>query len=648
VLGNRERSRTSKSCGLRAAIVGLALLAGGDARVRPDDKEPQDLGLTEWTGRILAQLDVALEGPPEEIGDLAIQDFKLFVDGKPVTPVALDNLCTVSRPGGDTEPPPASSPTTYLFYLDQRSMTLGGRLSAFETVEAMAQRLIRGGNRGAVISSGKKLATFAGFTASPAPLAEALSRVRDDPQQWDEYASLEESRYREIRLAGSVESACMQARIHQREERRRTEAALDLFIASLSRLADVPPPKVAIYFADIVRDDPGHHYIDAATGGRAFLRSACEMQTFDARFIFRRVHEAAAALGVKVYAVQAQGLVSPELSEFRDVANLAARDAQSGLKVLTLATGGDAFLNGASVERMVEKVRSDAACTYLLSLDPAPFPEDRPLPVRLEVKRRKVQAHTRTHIVIQSESNRRIGKLMAAFVSSSGLEGTLPMQGGVIPIGVEDGRLRALVQASLPATLVVQEEWDVGMSLIAGTGVRDQASSRITVDRPGTRLVLEAEMELRRGPFEIALVGLENVTGTVASGRVIGSWSPGDATVQVAPIAVVQPTEGIFVRGGNVQHEGPLVIPQSQSVLRDRPTAIVTVVCRVGKKVLRVERALRGDTSTTFSPVELPAGGEPCLQVRDVIPAGTLVPGNFTYSLVAGTEVQAERNFVVE
>jgi hypothetical protein len=153
----------------------------------------------------------------------------------------------------------AAVPTSFLFYFDQRNLTMAGRALSLGTARGLIEGLIKNGNRGSIVSSGKRLETFVNFTEDPGPLIAALDRIRDDRSQWDTYPALEGQRRGEVAqaLQTSVQAACLLARSFQQEELRKSKQAIELFQSALTRFADVGAPKVAVYFADTMRDEPG-------------------------------------------------------------------------------------------------------------------------------------------------------------------------------------------------------------------------------------------------------------------------------------------------------------------------------------------------------------------------------------------------------
>ena len=116
------------------------------------------------------------------------------------------------------------------------------------------------------------------------------------------------------------------------------------------------------------------------------------------------------------------------------------------LKSLALETGGEAFLGGITIKKMVHRIASDLGCLYLLSFAPGDLPRDSSLRVLLRVKRPRVTAQTRGRLVIQSEQARRTSRLMAAFAAPDSAKMAGRLRAAVIPTGFEDGKYTALVQ----------------------------------------------------------------------------------------------------------------------------------------------------------------------------------------------------------
>lgn len=322
-----------------------------------------------------------------------------------------------------------------------------------------------------------------------------------------------------------------------------------------------------------------------------------------------------------------------------------------GLKALTLDTGGDAFVGGASAKKMIRRIREDSDCLYVLSFDPGAYPRDRPLPVRVEVHRDEVRAHSRSQLLFLSDAARKTAALLAAFASPESVKDRLPTLGGVVPLEMQDGQFRALVQSIIPGSaLPIAAEWDLGMSLVFGRAAREEASGRIAVDRPGIPLVLEAEMTFRPGAYEVRLVGQETRSGLVAAGKIAAEWPRVEEGPVVTEIALLQPAAGVFLRGDDSRFKGSMVVPVDRAVRPEFPTAVISLVClgERRREPLIVERTLTGESVVEFEPMELTLEKDSCAQIRDMIPANTMTPGTFTYSVRAnGTEATRAREFVV-
>ncbi len=642
--------------------LGLLALAGGAAQQTAPD-EPGRSGLVERTSTRLTQIDVTVSGPAELIRALTAEDFKVRVDLKWIREFRVDGFCdeppTAPEPGstaallaaGD----PRRRPASYVLYFDQQQLTLTGRHRAMRLAKDLLPELIRNGNRAMVVSNARRLDTFSQFTDDLAALLDAIERLERDRTQWDFYANQESSRVEDVIDAfnrdGTVDRAVSLARIYQREERWRTEQSLHRLESVVARLASVEAPKALIYFADTTRANAGEHYLsffsDRMIESDSVL-AGIQSDATTAWLPFDRVVNLAAAQGVRFYSIQAEGLVS----HFQTPLGLAAqalgarrsptsrtriRDAQGTLGSLSRETGGYAFINGATAPAIVDRMRSDFECLYLVSFDPAGISEDAPHALRVSVKRPGVRVKSRGRLIVESESARLENRLLGAFGAPEVADGPLVVHGELVPIGFDDGRYSALVQIAVPGIALQGSTWDLGASLVSRNRVQAEAQGRLTVSGPGLPVVLEREIRFPPGPYEVRSVAHETSTDLVASANTEVSWpDPNRGPACVGPFALLQPELAAFTRDGQVRMSGPLGVPAEQPVLTDEPTAFVGLVCR-GRGgrggALRVERWLRGASRVEFEPIELGAGGDRCAQVRDVVPAGALGPGSYSYEV---------------
>jgi hypothetical protein len=278
----------------------------------------------------------------------------------------------------------------------------------------------------------------------------------------------------------------------------------------------------------------------------------------------------------------------------------------------------------------------------MLSFSPEGLPRDTPLGVKLKLKRDGVRARTRGRLVIQSPSARLTSKLLAAFAgpptnrlddrdrdaADSALRLTL------IPSGYADGAYSVIVQLAVPGSELPTATWDMGASVVSRHAV-EGTSNRITVATPGAPVISQRSMAFSPGPFEVVAVAHNAHTGTTLSRQLRGEWpEPGAEPASIGAVAVVQPIRGAIQREDDVATWGPVAYDAPELLRSNRPTAIVSIVCRGGPKVpFEVERNLVGEAAVSFPPLSLEKKDDACAVIRDVIPANTMTPGTFRYDI---------------
>jgi len=652
------------------SLVGFFPVTAQETGAEPEEPHPTDL--VETTEARLVQLDVTVTGPPETIADLQPEDFRLVIGLQKVEQFIVDNICvlpgdpgarevevTLEEPTGPapTPPPPSRSrPTTnFLFYFDQHHLTMAGRARSIDLAQELIPDLVVDGNRAMIVSAGQSLETFADLTDDPAELMQALRALNADHTQWDPWVQQEESRIVEIieilneNESADVGRAVQVARGHQREERWRSQKALHLFSMILGHMGELDPPKAVVYFADTMRSNAGDHYLsffsrrmEESPGDTRF------MQAFTAAHAFDRVVAEATALGIRVFTVEARGLMGPPnigiasetaAGTSSPVANTRAyRDAQNALVGLAAESGGRAFLNGVRARKIAARIREDLSCVYLLSFDASHLRENTSHRAVVKVDRQGVKVHARGQITVQSESRRLTSRLMSAFASPQTMRSRMPVTGVIIPTGYAKGKYSALVQLHVPGSPLSAAAWDLGLSLISRGEVAADASGRISVSGPGVPVVLETLMEFRPGPFKLIGVAHETSSNDMGTGEVESDWAdPDHASVTLGPVAVMQPGPAAILRDHALKSEGAIGIGAGGLARTDRPTALIGLVCRARnqKGKLRVERRLVGaeSSSAPFGTLRLDLGGERCAQIRDFIPAGSMSSGMFSYEI---------------
>jgi hypothetical protein len=311
-------------------------------------------------------------------------------------------------------------------------------------------------------------------------------------------------------------------------------------------------------------------------------------------------------------------------------------DTRDTLANMAGETGGQAFLNGMSSERIADGIRDDSACVYLVSFDPTPFRQDSALRIVVKSRREGVRFHSRGRLVVQSESTRRTARLLRAFGAPGSIPDPVELNAHVVPTGFEDGSFTALLQLRLPGTPLQSATWDLGASVVRNDQVRDEASGRMTVATPGTAVVFEQELKLKPGAYEVVAVVQEEESGIVASRMVTVDWpEPTGDPAAVGRISIMQPGRAAFLRGEARRDRGAVALSDEDPVDSDRPVALVGLVCR-GRRdrgVIMVERRLTGGSTVEYPPMELSLADQRCAQVRDLFPPETLSPGDYVYEI---------------
>ncbi len=673
-----------------AVLLAPALLAAASpGAVGEEPPPPKDLGLVESAVSRLHQIDMTVSGPEATLRGLRPEDLTVKVGFWKLRRFVLDRVChgSAAEPEAEgaavpSQPPPGAP--TFVLYFDHPHLTQTGRVASLDLAREIVPKIVAGGGRAMVVSNAAELHTYVPLTDDPSVIVRALERMKSDRAEWDFYASQEEDRVADVeRLLGvsgdasnaNIEMAIARARAYQLEERWRQERDLRRLEMILGRLADIDAPKAILYFADTMRANAGEHYLSffgpttlGATAKGQVMETYIRNDAETGKMNLDRVIDQAAALGIRFFTVEGAGLVADSLnlasrsgaSTTRSSAEFAAnsqrhRDAQETLASLATETGGRAFLNGAPSAKVARRINDDLRCVFLISFDPRGFPRDTPLEVKVKTKLRDVEIHVRGRTVIQGDSSRLTAKLLASFAAPEASRSDFPVRVGVVPLGYRRGEFVARVQVAVPGAPVAGAKWDVGASLVSQGAVRADASGRAEVPVPGIPVVLERDMTFAPGPYELVAVAHEAVTDQIGSVRVEGRWhAPEETSASIASLALLQPFHGAVIRDGAPAAPGQIVIGEGGLVRSDEPAAVVGLVCRSRdqKAALRVERVLLGEGETEFLPAEIGyVEGEPCAQIRDVIPRDVLGEGRYRYVMrVAdrtGPLARAERSFVV-
>ena len=695
------------------ALAMTGAVSAGAEETEPVAEGTRDSGVVEEVETRLAQFQVVVTGPPETLAGLSKDDLELVVGGQLIEDFAVDRLRTSATPSGATTDPPL--PATYIFYFDQSMLTPRGRDRSLDLCRELIPSLVSDDDRGMIVSNGTTLVIFAEPTSDRQALLHALDRIDEDAEHMETWATQEQAYIDDIRIAmrdlegagsfGGLPTAVLDNRPGQMRETQgpspgglggyRIPASLDPTLKSdrerlenkgneiyrsrlnqirfrartyetdglwhaqkslvrlqalLSRLYDTDRPKSLLYFGDILRFEPGAMYAeitDLSNPRNSRLPREEEDNADplapprDVRDFFDQVVAAATAQGVRFYPVEGEGL-----DESTD------HHTQNVLTYFGLETGGQAFLRGADAQVISEQITADLSSLFMLSFDPADMKEDTSLSVYVRPRVPGLEVHTGGRLTVQSEEARIQARLLAAYLGPGVTGSSVNVGAAVIPTGYSEGRFHALVQVSAFGVPIPRSTWEVGASLVSSGRVGEEVSSRIAVEGAGVPVTFEREVRFAPGPFELVAVVRQNETDEIGSRRIEGTWPDLDhAPAAVGPIAVIQPSKRVLVRGDKTRTSGAFAVGDNDAVRLDFPTAFVSLVCRhkTQKGTLHVRRSVVGASRAEFDPVDIEPEDARCAVLTDMVPARTLGEGHFrfTVEVLCGEEpcAHGERTF---
>jgi hypothetical protein len=231
----------------------------------------------------------------------------------------------------------------------------------------------------------------------------------------------------------------------------------------------------------------------------------------------------------------------------------------------------------------------------------------------------------------------------------------IAVRGAVIPTGFTDGKYTVLVQIAAAGAPLGGAAWRLAAEHVSVGRKKGTLEGKVEVAEANTPAVVEVETTLSPGVHQLSFDGEDSAGGQRGTWKLeLSLPDPAERLATISPIAIVQPVAAMFARGGQVRPRGALARVAGETVRAELPAALVSVVCR-GPSLggsLDVERALAGNAQVRFETVVLPADGEACAQVRDLIPPGAMSDGHFRYEvriLASGRQVAAEaREFHAE
>jgi hypothetical protein len=649
-----------------AAFLALAAVwaAADDGPAPPAaNPSPKPTRLTETVEKRLVQIDVAVEGDPAAIHAITAKDFVLYVGEREVRGLIVDHLCGDSPAGEpeskDTQPNEGPSSVasktnrpraTFIFYFDQTHLTTLGRGGSLETARVLIDRLVVDGSKASIVSSASRLETIVPMTGDRRKLQAGLETLRTNLSQVDSYAATEDVRVAEISDAFRISphTACLMAKGFAHDEWQAARRTTQWLGFTLGTLAEASVPKALVYFGDNLRQKAGLEYLEVCPHKGGLSRGITFDEVTGAEIVPSAAHEfdtvinEALARGVHFYTIQAEGLqfYLPEWDTMRH------QLSQDALTRLAGATGGEAFLGGASNKYIANRIEALTSCRLLLSFPPGELPQDKALGVTLELRVPKVKIQTQGSIVVPSPASIERARLLAAFTDpASSDDGSL--RALLIPRGGDGKTWKASLQLRLRPAGLPDNSAELGASIVRHDKVTDHFASSIATKSASRAIVLEKTLDFAPGKFAVVAVARDAKRGEIGSTRLDADWpSPAKSQAAIAPIAVLQTGRAAMSKDGVLQSSGSLARDVDETLDPSASVTLETVVCRGATTTapVIVERWLEDGLSKDFAPMTIAQTDAPCLQTVDAVPAGRLKSGVVDYRVVAriGDEIVAQ------
>jgi VWFA-related protein len=675
---------------IHAALYLATALTGLSARA--DDavpSKPLEPGLTEGVETRLVQFEVRVTRKGTPVSGLSAADFDIELGGKPLKAFAVDDLCV--GPSVSTTEAPAARPGSFIFYFDSAELTVEGRLRAVEVARLVAPALMARGHDVRILTNGGGVRADTSWTHDAAEVSAALDRIAADPGVGDfSHVDVAEQHAEEVLERGrravrgwetTLQSADRAAGYSDRrptqektgakvgidaaitgllgelgtlaqDELRRVERDLARLSGAVRSLAARESPKGIVYFADALRRDPGAAAGDALNSVAKYHEREqgpawqTALTAWNADAALQSLIRNASTYGVRFYAVEGRGLSAP--SDW-------VRSSQDTIASMALETGGLAFMNGVAPSRIAASVAADQSCWYLVSFNPSGWETDRPLGLGVWMKKPGLTVLTRSSLVIPSIATLTEARLVAAHFGDPALQ-SRPLSLYVYPIGGTAKDLQVLAQVRLPRgdePTARETNWDIAFDVVSGGASVSHKSSRVKWRGNGEPPVYQSRLTLPDGPYEIIAVAHEAATDSIREGRVSGTWPPSSAgSVKLSLPALAQPQHGGIVQDGQVLATGIVLRGEGNPVDPRVALAIVTAACfeRRSTSTLHAERQLVGETEVSFPTMTLSPDDDQCLQIRDLVTAGSLGAGRLTYvvRIVSGDAVIASQELTFD
>lgn len=548
-------------------LSGLVMFAGSTWPA-DEPKPPKDVGLVERTERRLIPLTVRIRVlAPQyrfKAAHLTKDDFSVQLDlvDIPPTQFELDNFCPEAE--GERPPEQPDSSKHLLFFVN--SMDLEGRENARAMLQNMIPPMAAAGYEMKILPN-----PASDWTSDVDRLMRDVERVFDPGISSPEPPSEpKEFVVRALLTSNQVDKAIAAAREAELAAQLTLEGPALQLARAISEMAELPMPKALIYFADSA-------YVSR-----------------------ERIVETAIRSGVAIYAVKADA-AAPYDPNFKTADDPGAITT-STLLSLSEHTGGKfgyGHYRPSASNKIMQNVREDMSCVYVLSLDATGLDRDRTLRPKIKLRpelKKQLSAESIPDVTIPSE-RREQGAAASIALRSGKWPGVQPAGVSLVPVAFDHSRVKALIQLTLGSesgAAAIPATWDVGINYFGASRVSGYGNARVMLRSP--KVVFEKLVRLPTGPYWI--VGIAQEVGGYGSARgtEVGSFEKPkkDAVEFLHPLDIMEWGTGVFVSdGGNARSYG-WASARYGMAHTDRPISLVASLCR-GKNVhepLTIEKSL--------------------------------------------------------
>ena len=526
---------------------GLALLPAAALAQAPPAPENPPATFRETVQVRVMDLDVSVtDSRGNPVSDLTQNDFRVTVDGKPVSidyftrvaegTIHAPDLATASpdlvlaeyRKGAD-----AYVPRQFLMYIDVGNLSPGSRKRGLEALRDLVTRL-GPGDMGRVVLFDRRGKEQSEWTSSKETLFSALSKIESGvgmSRLMNETQTLNQ-----IDSTRSRQSRETVARMYAEQVRVEVSNMLRDMSAELTTLTALPGKRAFLYVSGGFDMQPGSAMMQYAVG-------SFSLRSYDAGNMGRELQaliQKANANQVTFYTVDARGLTAEGGSAGGDepllsrpgVSFFARQDSQAGLQELAAETGGLALLNTNALSSGLGRIYQDASTYYSVGVNLSNMPGVGFRNVRVTVARPGVTVRARRSFAARTPAERGGDVAQAALRSNIQYRGIPVTLSTALP--TKGKKYYALpIAVTVPASSLTFLPSGDSRRAVADVyvGVMDDAGRMSDINREETTFTLPPDapsnaplrytvnLEIRKGNARVVVNVRDRETGRMGTAR---------------------------------------------------------------------------------------------------------------------------------